>query len=59
MVLRPTCKAVSHPAILPSFNKFCLQLTNFLAIYKSPQFKAQLNEDKNCYYPRFFKFFIT
>ncbi len=59
IVLIPTLSAVSHPAILPNLIRFCLHVTNFLHTYKSPQFNAQLNDAKNCYYPKFFKLRIT
>jgi hypothetical protein len=52
MVRIPIYRAVYHPTILPSFRIFCLQVTSFFAVYKSPQAKAQFKDDKNCYYPR-------
>ena len=54
-VFFPTYKATFHPAILPNLNKFCLQLTSFLAVLTSPVYKAHCNEVKKVSYPKFYK----
>jgi len=52
-VLIPTARAVSHPAILPSFKIDFLHAINFLQVLISPDYKAHYRDARNVYSPIF------
>lgn len=52
-VLIPTARAVSQPAILPSFKIDFLHAINFLHVLMSPDYKAHYRDAKNAYSPIF------